>query len=281
MEKQAKRLSRYMALSLGGIGAVLLVGVCLCYGQPVTASTPVSATWSDSPEPEQVCLLPLLSDTDSITVFLPLVARNCRSYVFDDFSNPASGWDIGTFPYGTFYYDNGVCRIVSNEARRFIGDSPEWMVPDDAVIRVDAWIDNAPPDGQGFSPAVGLVFGLGFYPYQGKMYWVDWYEFRVYPRAQRYALIKWYEGGNASTPLVTGGSDAIFSDLKAVQKLEVRRSGNTMALVVNGTTLATITDSYSPYVGPRSVGVSGGDFYSVGFDNFEISASGCITNVNF
>lgn len=280
MENPTKRLSRYVVLGLGGMGAVLLVGLCLCYGQPVTASTPASAAWSDSPKVERACASPL-TDTDSITVFLPLIARNCRSYVFDDFSNPASGWDTGTFPYGTFYYDNGVYRMVTNESQRFVGDSPEWMVPDDAVMRVDAWIDNAPPDGLGFFPAIGLVFGLGFYPYQGKMYWVDWYEFRVYPRTQSYALLKWGYGGSSSDTLVTGDSDAIFSNLNAVQKLEVRRSGNTMTLVVNGTTLTTITDSYNPYVGPRSVGVSGGDFYSAGFDNFEISVSGCITNVNF
>jgi len=154
------------------------------------------------------------------------------------------------------------------------------MVPDDAVIRVDAWIDSA-PHGLGYYPAIGLVFGLGFYPYQGYMYWLDWYDFRVYPRDQRYALIKWGYGGESEITLATGNSDAILNDLKAVQKLEVRRSGNVMTLMINGTTLTTTTDEYSPYVGPRSVGISIGDSYSAAFDNFEVSASGCITNVGF
>jgi len=224
-----------------------------------------------------------LTSTDSITVFLPLVARNCRPYLFDDFSNPETGWYSGTLSYGTFYYDleRDVYRITTNRAQPLIGSSPEWMVPDEAVIRVDAWIDSAPDPDLGFSPAVGVVFGLGFYPYQGEMYWVDWYEFRVYPLTQRYALTKWRYAGSNSVDLVTGNSDAIFPNLNAVQKLEVRRRGNEMTLLVNGTSLGSVTDSYEPYVGPRSVGVSGRDFYSAGFDNFEISASGCITNVNF
>lgn len=171
--------------------------------------------------------------------------------------------------------------MLSNGSWRFVGDSPEWMVPDNAAIRVDAWIDSAPSPDQGFSPAVGLVFGLGFYPYQGEMYWVDWYEFRIYPQSQRYALIKWESGGSTNSSLATGSSEAISSTLNAVQELQVQREGNKMTLMVNGIVLETITDSYEPYVGPRSVGVSAGDFYSAAFDNFEVSASGCITNTNF
>ena len=272
--------SRHVASILPGLMAALLVVICWHFAQPSIASTDLLAARAGSSGQLEYAIQPTGTVPVTVTTFLPFIARNCRCYVFDDFSNPESGWGTTTRPYGTFYYDNGVYRILTDGTIRFVGNSPEWMVPDDAVIRVDAWIDSA-PHGLGYYPAIGLVFGLGFYPYQGYMYWLDWYDFRVYPRDQRYALIKWGYGGESEITLATGNSDAILNDLKAVQKLEVRRSGNVMTLMINGTTLTTTTDEYSPYVGPRSVGISIGDSYSAAFDNFEVSASGCITNVGF
>jgi hypothetical protein len=277
-EYAGQRLQR-MALSLVGLVAALLLGICLSSLRSSAASAFVPAAGASNSERGLGCAS-LLTETTPFTIYLPLVmnARDCRSYIFDDFSDPASGWDTGTFSFGTFYYDHGVYRMTSSGSWIFIGSSPEWMVPDNAVIRVNAWIDNAPQLGLGFSPAIGLVYGLGFFPYGGQMLWVDWYEFRVSPREQYYSLRKWRQAGEYYDVLTSGNSSAIFPDLSAVQALEVQRNGNTVTLLVNGTVLGTVTDGASPYLGPRSVGVGAGDFYSAAFDNFEISVSGCITN---
>lgn len=273
-----ERCLRGLTLSLMGlIPALLLIGYFNA-AQLQVATAAVSE--EEDRDLTNVYLRDALSQTIILThtIYTPLVQRNCQSMLADDFSDPTSGWPVGATSFGKAYYDRGVYRLVDDIPgyTLFGGVSPDWMVPNDAVIKVDTWIDDA-PSGVGILPSQSLVFGLQLYPVNGNLLWIDWYEFRVSPGNQYYRVWKWHNRGNNYDVLTSGYSSAIFPELDTVQTLEVRRNGNAITLVVNGTVLETIVDSTNPYAGRRSVGVGAGDFYSVGYDNFEVRASGCIT----
>jgi hypothetical protein len=96
---------------------------------------------------------------------------------------------------------------------------------------------------------------------------------------QSYYLDKWYadEYEGDYSELVSGYSSAIKTDGRVHQSLEVRRVGTAMTLVANGVVLETFDDSTDPYAGDRSVGVFSYSDTTAIFDNFQVSASGCIT----
>lgn len=267
-------------LGLAGLIPVMLLVLYLGAAQPGMANPQVRLSGEKAIAVETMYFTQLLTETTAFTVHLPLVMNGCRFSCFDDFSDPTSGWPNGNTVFGSAYYDQGVYRMIANNVggyKIFAGVSPDWIVPNDAVIKVDAWIDSA-PSGVGLFPAVGLVFGLRTMPYQDELIWIDSYEFRVSPEQQHYRIWKWYySAGNYDfTVLTSGNSSAILSDLNAVQKLEVRRTGQAITLVINGTVLETVTDTTNPYAGERSVGISAGDFDRAGFDNFEVTSTTCM-----
>jgi len=230
---------------------------------------------------EPLYYTPLLTETTAFTVHLPLVMNGCRFSYFDDFSDPASGWPTGNTVFGSAYYDQGVYRMIANNVGGYkiiAGVSPDWIVPNDAVIKVDAWIESTPPDAPGLSPSVGLVFGIDTVPIYDQLIWKEWYEFRVFLFEQRYEIWKWYlAGGDYDfTVLTSGSSPKILPELNTAHKLEVHRSDNSITLVINGTVMETFTDTTNPYVGDRIVGISAGHFDRAGFDNFEVTSTICM-----
>ena len=267
-------------LGLAGLIPVALLVLYLGAAQPGMANSVVKVGGEKAIAVEPLYFTQLLTETTAFTVHLPLVMNNCRFCYFDDFSDPTSGWPTGNTTFGSTYYDQGVYRMTMSAiggAEIFGGVSPDWIVPNDAVIKVDAWIDS-PQSGVGILPAISLVFGLRTMPYQNQLIWIDWYEFRVSPEQQYYRIWKWrYSGGDYDyTVLTSGNSPAILPDINVVQKLEVRRAGDAITLVINDTTLETVTDTSNPYNGDRSVGIGGGDFYTAGFDNFEVTSTTCM-----
>lgn len=265
-----------------GLIPVLMLALYLGAAQPGMAD-PTTVMGSEKAAVEPLYFTQLLTETTPFTVYLPLVMNYyadipCQVFLFDDFSDPTSGWPSGNTVFGSAYYDQGVYRMVANNAggyKIFAGVSPDRIVPNDAVIKVDAWIDSA-PEAYGLVPSISLVFGLGTMPFQDQLIWIDWYEFRVSPEQQYYRIWKWRSMGNQFDVLTSGTSTAILPELNAVQKLEVRRTGNEITLVVNGTVLETINDDTNPYSGERLVGIGAGDFNRAGFDNFEVTATTCM-----
>ncbi len=218
-----------------------------------------------------------LTETTAFTAYLPIVFDNCSTYGFDDFSDPASGWPVGEASFGSSYYTNGEYRLVNDEPwMYFAGVSPDWIVPNDSRIKVDGRIDEG-QSGTGISPSISLVFGLETTPFQGDLLWINWYEFRVSPQNQYYALQKYTAMGNEIDTVHSGHASAILSDPGAMQTLEVHRQDNEITMFVNGTELDTYVDNDWPYSGRLSVGLGAGDFEMATFDNFEVKSSGCIT----
>jgi hypothetical protein len=268
-------------LGLTGLVPVVLLVLYLGAARPGMAN-PLARVSSEKIEAvESLYFTQLLTETTAFTVHLPLVMNGCRFSFFDDFSDPSSGWPTGNTVFGSAYYDQGVYRMIANNVGGYkiiAAVSPDWIVPNDSVIKVNAWIESVPPDAPGLSPSVGLVFGVSTVSIYDQLIWKEWYEFRVFVFEQRYEIWKWYLAGSDYdfTVLTSGNSLAILPELNTVQKLEVRRSDNAMTLVINGTVLETFTDDSTLYMGDRTVGISAGHFDRAGFDNFEVTSTTCM-----
>gem|GEM_PF-3958303 len=91
--------SRHVASILPGLMAALLVVICWHFARPSTASTDLLVARADSSGQLEYATQPTGTVPVTVTTFLPFIARNCRFYVFDDFSNPESGWGTATRPY--------------------------------------------------------------------------------------------------------------------------------------------------------------------------------------
>jgi hypothetical protein len=258
--------ARLLRLSPGfsGFGFALLLIFCLGAPQPA-AGKQISP-----PQPAR----PVPASTSLITAFtyLPLIMRDCSASLLDDFSNPASGWPIASGTHGSVAYDKGVYKITFNpdsaDYNEGMGASPDWMVPNDAVISVDAWTSNV-------WGGAGLVFGLSCW--EDTCDWNEWYVFSTF-NDQSYYLDRWYadDFGGDYYVLAEGSSPAIKTDGRVHQSLEVRRNGSAMTLVANGVVLETVEDTDDPLTGNGSVGVFSYSDGTAIFDNFRVSASGCI-----
>jgi len=273
-------------LGLAGLIPVVLLVLYLGAAQPGLANSQARVSGEKAMAVEPLYFTQLLTETTAFTVHLPLVTNRfsivpCQLSWFDDFSDPTSGWPNGDTVFGSAYYDQGVYRMIANNVGGYkiiAAVSPDWIVPNDAVIKVDAWIESIPPDAPGLSPSVGLVFGVGTVPIYDQLIWKEWYEFRVSLFEQRYEIWKWYLAGSDYdfTVLTSGNSSAILPELNTAHKLEVHRSDNMITLVINGTVLETFTDTTNPYAGDRTVGISAGHFDRAGFDNFEVTSTTCM-----
>jgi len=189
----------------------------------------------------------------------------------DDFDDSSSGWPDGE----GCNYQAGVYRIFPSDTFLFHGASPDWGIPSDTTIRTEAWSDS----DQG---AFGLVFGIKELCWDGEIHWESWYAFVIEPASQTYWLEYWSAFGADHVTVKYGMSPAIIADAGAHQSLEVHRSGDETRLIVNGVEVDTYTAA--PFTDKRSAGVAIMTTFPTMhpmptgfFDNFQVSASGCIT----
>lgn len=146
----------------------------------------------------------------------------------DDFSDPSSGWERGDYETGTVGYESGVYSVVSN------GDGETmWGIANrnfgDVIIEVQATQLDAPDNDNndyGVMCRVQdnnegyflLISGDGFYS--------------ILLRAE-----------DSFTPLVDWTSSEAFNLGNATNQIQATCDGDTFTLTVNGTELASATDS--------------------------------------
>lgn len=212
-----------------------------------------------------------LTTTDAITVYLPLAARawSCFTQTLDDFSNLSSGWPNG----GNYVYQGGAYRISPGSDYEFMGASPDWGIPNDATIRVEAWSDSA-------EGAFGLIFGIRELFWAGDIRWDSWYAFVIEPASQTYWLEYWNVFGVHHVTVAHGTTPAIASEVGTHQMLEVHHTGATVRLIINGVEVDTHAVSFGER---RAAGVGLMTTYPTMhplptgyFDNFQVIASDCI-----
>jgi uncharacterized repeat protein (TIGR01451 family) len=155
-------------------------------------------------------------------VYLPTCTRNycyCPDF-FDDFSNPASGWEVTDDAYVRTEYVNGEYRILTKRAGYVYLFRAPTCDRHDYVVEVDARWVGTPGD------SYGLVFGLtGDFS--------RFYTFRMNTDTGWWELRQWPDGYAASA-----FSSAINSGT-ASNHLKVTRRLSEIELEVNGTVVHT------------------------------------------
>ena len=197
----------------------------------------------------------------SIDIYLPIILRNLCSNFFDDFSDPASGWDVVDDEYEHTEYLNGEYRVAPKQ----IGPVYYYPAPtcsrQDYVVEVDTrWAST--PGG-----SYGILFGaLGdytrFYTYDID---TDWQEFSV-----------WRADPSGWTEIVPWTYSSAINAGTSSNHLKLTRDDILITLEVNGVVLGTWSDDSitdSTYVGVMTDPYYEQPTYDVRFDNFSVTGT--------
>jgi len=149
----------------------------------------------------------------------------------DDFSDTSSGWDRTTNDYGTSDYYNGGYRINVLKTDSFFFANPSQSLQNDVRVEVDATKIGGPDDN---------AFGV-----QCRYQDVDNYYF-FYISSDGYVGIGIDNAGSKTILSSSDGNMTSDSNIKqgaATNHLRADCVGSTLTLYVNGTQVATASDS--------------------------------------
>jgi hypothetical protein len=164
-------------------------------------------------------------------VYLPICTHNyCPDGdFFDDFSNPASGWEVGDDAFVRTEYLNGEYRVLTRQSDVYLFKAPACD-RQDYIVEVDArWADTP-------GRVYGLIFGTGKPEWGFKPHYV--FEVDTY---LRYYFLTQYDELGYATSIAWGFTSAIGYGT-ASNHLKVTRNGDQITLEVNGTVLGTWLD---------------------------------------
>ena len=191
-------------------------------------------------------------------VFLPCTfSKYCPDF-FDNFSNPASGWENGEDDYVRSEYLDGEFRIMSKNDQYFYIFGAPTCTRENYSVQVDArWVGS--PGG-----SYGILFGIVG----------DFEQFYIFDINTDYGDYRlWRYDGNTfhtSIPLTTSGA---IQPGNATNHLKVQRVGSQIRLEINGSNLGTWNDrniSGSTGVGILSMPYDGEPVSDARFDNFSV-----------
>ncbi len=257
---------------------------------PITATTPITYFWEATGQSpvthvgaltDTVSFAFNVSGTKTITVtatnlagsvldthdldvraprlLLPVVMRSCPQLYADDFSNPASGWDVFNFLHSLGEYLNGEYRLLAKDRQHFVADYPGFQSVDYDLL-VD--VRNA----TGVFGSYGLAFGISDD-------WTQFYEFDVASDGH-YDVFRHDPGNWVQLALSSSG---FINQGTASNRLKVERNGTTINVYANGQLLAGVSDG--TYLGSRHVGLLVFSYdqpnVDARFDNFAVFALNC------
>jgi|GEM_PF-1935626 len=159
---------------------------------------------------------------------LPLVARNASACFQDDFSNPASGWQVGAGAGWSVGYLDGEYQILVTENGAYATGTPLQPLPADYRLEVDARLTAATLG------SYGLLFGGDEQEQTG-------YAFVVLPTEQGYVITRQNADGTFTT-LEDEDSTPVVNPGTAANRLRVDRIGSSIHAFVNGVLVATWDD---------------------------------------
>lgn len=172
-----------------------------------------------------------LTATPPFTIYLPFVAKN-YFYLFDDFSSPDSGWDIGENDNAVWRYLSGEYQIRLKGTNSVLGMTRELSLPANYRIEVDA------RQATTSTGAYGLMFGVAYgnNSYEG-------YQVIVFPAAQDFLLEKRSMDGVWTTLIKEGSQIAAINQGTASNHIRVDRIGDSIHIYINHILVGTCTDS--------------------------------------
>lgn len=210
----------------------------------------------------------MLGDNDTVRFYAPergrahlacLTYNYCRSYISDDFSNPASGWPVGDSGDVRYAYENGQYRMLFREK--------EIM---SIVTRGDVWNQSRMVAIEGQVAAGSGWWGLVFYINSD---WSRFYTLEIMPAEQLYIWTS-YSATKGFILLDYGTRGAIRTG-SAWNRIEVTSNPyGTVIVTINGVSIPRPIPNYG--VGRMGLTASSlerdTDFR---FDNYVFAAKNC------
>jgi hypothetical protein len=205
-------------------------------------------------------------DNDTLTgtfnveasIFIPLIFDKYCTDFFDDFSNPASGWDIVDDDFELTEYLNGEYRVLTKQAGYFYFYlSPTWS-RENYVVEVDVRWASEP------AYSYGIIFGV--LPDFSRYYLFD-----MNTDVQQFRVLR--RGPSGFSEVVPITSSSVINGGISSNHLKVTRDGDKFTLEVNGTVLGTWWDG--TINGPTFAGIMTSPYddqpiSDTRFDNFAL-----------
>jgi len=200
---------------------------------------------------------PSIPETHQVSI--PCIFNNYCHDFFDDFSNPASGWEVVDTEYERTEYLNGEYRVAPKQAGYTYYYPAPTCSRENYTVEVDArWAST--PGG-----SYGILFGM----------LVDYSRFYTLEIDTDYQdFIIWRRDSSGWTEIVPYTTSSAINEGIATNHLKITRDGIQITLEVNGTVLGTWSDD--SLTGFTRVGVIVFPYYEqstydVRFDNFAVS----------
>jgi hypothetical protein len=193
-------------------------------------------------------------------VYLPAVSHNYCSDFFDDFSNPASGWEVAEDGTSRREYLNGEYRVLSKMPGHFSYFEAPTCPRRNYTVELDARWEGTP------GGHYGMLFGMTADLQQ-------YYYFEVNSESGQFRLLRSTATGGWVTIVPLQPSAAIKPGNQS-NHLRATRNGNNISLAINGTLLGNWTDS--AITGPTGVALMaslmpGKPVSDARFDNFRVT----------
>ena len=233
-----------------------------CLGAATPTPSPTGPTPTPTPSPTGPTPTPTNTPTPTPPVnkqYLPVVLLSCVPNFSDDFSNPASGWPVGTDSNMSLQYLNGEYQMQQFSPNGWVGAVPGYA-QSDYTVTVD--VRNA----TNVYGSAGILFGLSDD-------WTQFYTFEILPDGS-YDLWR-YSGGNWD--ILFSGSSTSIALGTATNALKLERNGDMISLYANGDLLTSFSDG--TYTGSRRIGLFVFAFddpnLDARFDNFKVYPANC------
>lgn len=228
--------------------------------------TPSRDRYVFSPPSTEIIVPPPATNIDFVgeiaPIYLPCITRNhCGQSIFDDFSDPGSGWPVKESENVLYEYNNGEYRILLKKADMWAAASPDFQAKN-FTVKVDVRKNGS------IYGTYGIIFGLA-------EDWSHFYTFEIDPEGYfgiwRYSELNGWE-------LLTVGFSPHLNQNTGLNKLKVTRAGSLIEVYANNHLLTSLTDNAFTSLG--YIGLIASTFnqsnLDVRFDNFSVTPNECV-----
>ena len=258
---QKRNYKKMVVATVGGfLGIAIIVGILIA----VVLGFNLVSNVLDKRQQTQQVIQPALKTEISTEDQNPSTQESLNTsnaLFYDDFSDPASGWQRDHKSEGMTDYFNGSYRIFVNAKQTDFWATPQLFVDQDVMVEVLA-TKNGGPDNNEF----GVICRYSAY---NNLY--DFYFFVI--SSNGYAAIGKVDRGNQSTLVTSEDVVNAVHQGSASNRIQALCAGDALSLMVNGETLLSTNDgSFSS----GDVGLIAGAYAEPGtdilFDEFLVTS---------
>jgi hypothetical protein len=202
-----------------------------------------------------------LKENQQFEIYFPFVmADYCKVFLFDDFSDPTSGWPIVNEEDRLLEYTSGEYRILTKNENMWAVASPGIQV-EDYIVSVKVRNEN------GVEGFYGIIFQLA-------EDWSTYYTFEI-DTITRYVI--WHYDSHGNWHRLKWDYSEYLNGLTASNEIQLIRNGEQVKFYANGHLIHKLDNKKITRLGSVGLITTANDNANVDarFDNFTVSSLGC------